>query len=95
MGIMHKLLKIFSNFKGLDERTSNITESSENASDAVNVKFRKDGGIAKRNGYHSITDPQGGKGNAFYYETDKDTGIVTESLLTMDDNLHKLKENSF
>ena len=95
MGIMHKLLKIFSNFKGLDERTSNITESSENASDAVNVKFRKDGGIAKRNGYHSITDPQGGKGNAFYYETDKDTGIVTESLLTMDDNLHRLKENSF
>ena len=95
MGIMHKLLKIFSNFKGLDERTSNITESSENASDAINVKFRKDGGIAKRNGYHTITNPQGGKGNAFYYETNKDNGVVTESLLTMDDNLHKLKENSF
>lgn len=95
MGIMHKLLKIFSNFKGLDERTSNITESSENASDAINVNFRKDGGICKRNGYHGLASGKGGKGNSFYYTTDSDTGIVNETLLTVDDNLHKKIKYNF
>lgn len=98
MGVIHKLIKFFSNFRGLDERTSNISEASEYASEVMNVKFRKDGGISKRNGYQSITTPLGeigGKGNYFYYESDKDTGAVSETLLSATSNLYRLREYSF
>ena len=66
MGIMHKLFKIFSNFRGMDERTSNIVEDPNYAQMALNTKFRKDGGIEKRKGHHVLAQGVGKKGLSFH-----------------------------
>tara|TARA_B100000131_G_scaffold11232_2_gene11733 strand:- start:13317 stop:14486 length:1170 start_codon:yes stop_codon:yes gene_type:complete len=92
MGVIHKLFKIFSNFRGMDERTSNIVEDPRYAQIAINTKFREDGGIEKRKGHHVLAQGVGKKGLSFHYRSDMDTGEITETLVAADKNLHCLKE---
>lgn len=87
------LIKSFFNDKGLDLRSSDLTREQNYASSLMNADYRKTGALNKRKGYQSITkDTGGGGGSAIYANVNITTGAITEELITVDDNLHKLVE---
>ena len=91
MASPHRLQKLFGNFKGLDKRSSDLTRTSEFATEINNAVYRSSGAISKRKGYHGATsDTLGGYGMYTYKNIDIDTGAVTEEILTVDSELRKL-----
>jgi hypothetical protein len=60
-----------------------------------NSIYNLTGAIVKRKGFQYKTSSTGGFGMAVYEDTDTTTGAVTETLVTIDDSLYTLVEDSF
>jgi len=96
MAVRHILRKIFSNFKGLDKRSSHITRSSEHAVEAKNVRYRQSGAISKRKGSHiSHGEFKGGYGLVTFKKINNITGAVTDELISVaaDGKLYRALES--
>lgn len=91
----NNLLKSFFNDKGLDLRSSDLTRQSQYASDILNEDFRKTGAINKRKGFQAKAETVGGNGLGIYANINDITGEITQELLTLDSNLHKVSEQTF
>lgn len=90
------LQKIFQSFKGLDLRTSDILRSDDAATSLNNMTYRQTGAMTKRKGMqHATQDGFGGYGTTTYNNVNLTTGVVTEEILSVDDNLLKLTPYSF
>lgn len=59
------------------------------------MQFRQTGAMDKRKGYQHVTESSGGYGQYTFNNVNTTTGIVTEELLTVDDNLYKTSTESF
>jgi hypothetical protein len=93
---MAKLKKIFQSFKGLDLRTSDLLRSEDAATSLLNMNYRQTGAMTKRKGYKWATDDgTGGYGLTTFANTNLTTGVVTEEVISVDDNLQKLQPYSF
>lgn len=90
------LQKIFQSFRGLDLRTSDILRSEDSATELANMSYRQTGAMNKRNGYQYVTTSAiGGYGTTEYNNVNLDTGVVTEEVITLDNNLRRLDTFSF
>jgi len=74
----------------MDDSSRPISE----ASDCLNVMSRKTTGFESRKGFHWMVPDIGGYG-LFNYIKKNDDGSITEELLTVDDNLHRIKKGEF
>jgi len=81
--------KQFTNFVGLDLKSSDITRSDDFASDMLNAQYKKDGDIEKRKGHKANAESMGGFGLFNYNRIDPITGLITAELLSVDTKLHK------
>lgn len=95
MAVNHRLVKAFQNLKGLDLRSSDLLRESGAATQTLNVDLRQTGAINKRKGYQVLTRSAGGYGTAKFNNVNLTTGVITEELLSVDDNLNKLSTASF
>lgn len=97
MAQISKLFKVFTAFKGLDLRSSDILRSDEAATAMQNMTFRQTGALSKRKGYQ--TKDQTGNGGSYgmttFNNVNTTTGAVTEEVIGIDDNLQKLTTYSF
>jgi len=90
------IYKNLSAFKGLDLRASDILRPKDNSTDMNNTDYRETGAMNKRKGYQRNTDgTAGGYGMTTYKNVNITSGIVTEELLSIDDNLHILTDYTF
>ena len=90
------LQKVFNSFKGLDLRTSDILRSNDAATSLTNMTYRQTGAMSKRKGFqHTTKDGTGGYGLTTYSNVNLTTGVVTEEIIGIDDNLTKLNPYSF
>ena len=94
MAVDHKLLKGFANFQGLDLRSSDLQRSSEFATEALNVDFRKTGAMTKRKGHQAKQGTFGGFGTGVFADLNTTTGQITEKLVTVDSNLYIQKNET-
>ena len=93
MAVKHILRKIFSNFRGLDKRSSHLTRTSEFAVEAKNVRYRKSGAISKRKGSHiTAGNHKGGYGVTTFKKVDPTSGVVEDEIILVgqDNKLYKL-----
>lgn len=91
-----RLNKQFNNIKGLDLRVSDLLREPGAATVMNNCIYRQTGAISKRKGFQIKTDPStGGAGLHKFNNTNITTGVITEELLTFDDNAHKYTDNTF
>ena len=95
MAVENRLQKVFSSIKGLDLRSSDLLRENGAASEIKNVSYRETGAMNKRKGYHIVTPSKGGSGLISFDNVAVTTGIITEELLCIDDNLHKLVPAQF
>ena len=95
MAVSRFLQKTFSAFKGLDLRSSDLTRSAEFASSMKNAAYNGTNAIVKRKGYQFKAADQGGEGLAVYKDINTSTGAVTETIVTLDDNLYEIVDDSF
>lgn len=91
----NNLIQSFFNDKGLDLRSSDLVRPSEFASDMLNEDYRKTGAINKRKGYQAKVNDVGGNGLGVYANVNLTTGAITEELVTVDDNLHRISNQTF
>jgi hypothetical protein len=90
------IFKNLAAFKGLDLRTSDILREKDKATDMNNVEFRQTGSLNKRKGYQfNSLKSIGGYGQTTFKDISTTTGAVTEQLISIDDNLTKMVNNSF
>jgi hypothetical protein len=89
------VIKYFRNDKGLDQRSSDLNRSPEFASAILNSDFRKTGALNKRKGSQSKHSTTGGSGTSIFANINLDTGDITEELVVVDANLHKLVSSTF
>lgn len=83
-------------FKGLDLRTSDLLRAKDHATDMVNAEFRQTGAINKRKGYQRCSGKSdAGYGMANFKNVNTTTGVITEELIGIDDNLLKLTAYTF
>ena len=88
---MSKLQKVFQSFKGLDLRTSDLLRGDDAATELKNMTYRQTGAMTKRKGYkHATDDGDGCYGITTYNNVNLSTGVVTEEVISVDDNLVKL-----
>lgn len=95
MAVSRFLQKTFSAFKGLDLRSSDLTRTSEFCSSMKNASYNGTNAIVKRKGFQYKTADQGGIGLGVYKDINTTTGAVTETIVTVDDDLHELVADSF
>lgn len=88
-------IKNFTNFKGIDKRSSDLVRTSEFATDMDNAAFNKPGAIVKRKGFQYKAGSTGGFGMGVYKDVNTSTGAVTETVVTIDDSLYTLASDSF
>jgi len=89
MAVPNKLQKIFSNFGGLNTRSSDLTRNDNDATSMANVDFRTTGALSKRKGYQLINADGSGGGYGMY--SFRNAGAlggteVYNELLTVDAN---------
>lgn len=95
MAVPYNLIKTFNAWKGLDLRSSDITRTSEYASDLNNLQYRKTGAMTKRKGYKWKADSSGGGCGVFRYtDIDNTNGAAIERLVSISDTLNELKTGS-
>lgn len=94
MASNYQLGKYFQNFKGLDLRVSDLLRESGSATEVSNVTLRKTGALSKRKGYKTLMLPAGGYGTSKYININNTTGVVTEELVSVDDDLYKMLEDT-
>lgn len=90
----NNLIKSFFNDRGIDLRSSDLVREANFASGSINTDFRKTGALNKRKGYQARTEDKGGNGLAVYANVNTSTGAITEELMNLDDNLHKLIDST-
>ena len=90
-----QLIKSFSNIKGLDLRSSDLTRGEEFATGITNVDYRKTGALNKRKGFHGKSESIGGGGVSTYANINLTTGAITPELIVLDANLHKQETQTF
>lgn len=97
MAAENKLLKVFTAFKGLDLRSSDILRTDDAATELKNMQFRQTGAMNKRKGHQTLdqSGTGGGYGVATFENVDTTTGIITKELVGVDDNLAKLSSYTF
>lgn len=95
MAVPRIYLKNFSRFKGLDLKSSDLTRSSLFSSDMKNVDISKADALIKRKGYQYKLGNTGGIGLHTYKNINTTTGVVTDELVTLDQNLYTLTADSF
>ena len=95
MAAPNVLSKSFTLFKGLDLRTSDLLRDRGAATGMKNVTFRQTGALSKRPGYQFATDDNGSYGLTTYNNADTTTGAITQEVITIDDDLHKLSTYQF
>lgn len=95
MSTTNFLLKNFSSFKGLDLRSSDLNRPQEYSSELDNVDLTVTNALTKRKGYQWKSEGSGGYGLGLYKDVNTSTGAVTETVVSLDNNLHKLNEDSF
>ena len=89
------LKKFYSNFKGLDLRSPDISQNPDAATSMINGMFRQTGSLSKRKGYQIASAVTKGGYGATTFENVNSSGIATEEFITIDQNLFKLSEDSF
>ena len=90
-----RLIKAFQNLKGLDLRSSDLLRESGAATQILNADLRQTGALNKRKGFQILQNPSGGFGTTSFANVALTTGIITEELLTVDDDLHKMANAPF
>ena len=93
LGLMadtNKLIKSFSNFKGIDLRSPTLLQDASFATEAKNVDIRDSGSLNKRKGYQASLTSGGGFGCFNFNNTNTSTGAITEEFLTLDSVLKKM-----
>ena len=95
MAGQNSLIKSFFNDGGIDLRSSDLVREPRFASSSLNTDFRKTGALNKRKGYQAKIEDKGGNGLAVYANVNLTSGAITEELLTLDDNLHKISNQTF
>lgn len=95
MSAPNTILKNFAQFKGVDLKSSDLSRPSEYASDMLNAEYNNTNAINKRKGFQYLTTSIGGFGLDIYKDTNLTTGAVTETVVTVDDSLYKLVDDSF
>ena len=91
---MARLAKSYINHFGLDLKSSDIVRDPQFASGMKNAEYKKNGNISKREGYRCRAGDVGGSGLHSYVSIDRVTAKETEVLIAVDDNLHRLVENT-
>lgn len=95
MAVPYIFRKFYSNFKGIDLRSPDISQNPDAATSMINGMFRQTGALSKRKGYQiAAADSKGGFGSTVY-ENVNSSGIATEEFITIDQNLFKMAEDSF
>ena len=89
------LIKSFFNDQGLDLSSSDLTRPKEFASGLLNEDYRKTGAMNKRKGYQGKFDNIGGNGLSIFSNVNKTTGAIIQEMVTLDDNLHRLSDQTF
>jgi len=90
-----QLTKFFQNLKGLDLRSSDLLRERGAATDMLNVDLRQTGALNKRKGYQILTQSAGGYGTTDFHNIALTTGVVTEELITVDDDMHVMGDVTF
>jgi hypothetical protein len=94
--LANTISKYYSNILGLDLRVSDLLRSTNAATEAKNILLRQTGALSKRGGYQINTDiGMGSAGLIKYNNINIGTGIITENLLSLDDDLHKYTEQTY
>lgn len=89
------LKKEFRTTLGLDLRTSDLLREPGAATEVNNVMFRQTGALSKRKGYQIKTENEtGGAGLHKFNNINIDTGVITEELITFDDDAHLYTQNT-
>jgi hypothetical protein len=90
------LKKLYQNTKGLDLRSSDLTRDAGAATSITNMVYRQTGAMSKRKGYKHKTDiADGGLGLRKYNNINISTGVITEQLVNVDDDLHLYTTQTF
>lgn len=88
--------KSYNNTLGLDLRSNDLLREPGAASSVKNLMYRQTGALSKRKGFQLRTTPAiGGLGMTKYNNLDIASGVNTEELLSVDDDLHLYTEKSF
>lgn len=90
-----RLIKSFQNLKGLDLRSSDLLREQGAATQILNADLRQTGALNKRKGFQILQNPSGGFGTTSFGNVALTTGVITEELLTVDDDLHKMADATF
>jgi len=92
----YNISKYYNNILGLDLRVSDLLRSQGAATEAKNMMFRQTGALSKRAGSQlKIDTGQGGSGLIKFNNVEIGTGIITEELLSVDDNLEQYTTQTF
>ena len=95
MAVPKKLFKVYTAFKGLDLRSSDLLRESDASTGLTNVLYRQTGAMSKRNGYQLNTDDTAGYGLTTYRNIDTTTGAKTNEVIGIDDNLYIKTDYTF
>ena len=90
-----RLIKAFENLKGLDLRSSDLLREQGAATQVLNADLRQTGALNKRKGYQILNEANGGYGTTKFNNVALSTGLITEELLSVDDDLHKMSDATF
>ena len=89
----YNISKYYRNILGLDLRISDLLRNQNAATEAKNIIYRQTGALSKRNGFQiNVESDVGGAGLIKFNDIDLGTGIITEKLLNIDDNLELFVE---
>ena len=88
-------IKNFSQFQGVDLRSSDLTRQPQFASFVDNCDLNKAGDLIKRKGFHYKEGNKGGIGLGIFEDIDSTTGVLTEKLMCLGEDLYELVDDSF
>lgn len=90
----HIILRHNENFKGIDNRSSDLSRSKEYATDLLNVAFRKTGAINKRKGFKiNVSEETTFYGGSSLSSVNPFNGAVSQELVAVDkSHLYKLAD---
>ena len=87
--------KFFSNFLGLDLRSTDLNRDDNYATVMDDCQIRKSGALEKRKGSQARLVTEGGHGTYTYNNIDQTTGVTTQELITASDRLWRRTSATF
>ena len=92
----YSINKYYRNILGLDLRVSDLLRQQGATTEAKNIVYRQTGALSKREGFQISTDiGVGSAGLVKFNNIALGTGIITEEMLNIDDNLERHTTQSF